>query len=291
MTNTLQHAAQKLEHWHTLAQSYFALGAPLHPSAEDIAAVARFVAQVNAAGGGHGVQMLMWGATPALAEMQWPAGSTMLAVDRSNGMLNLVWPGDIPQQRQALCADWLDLRVAEHAYDVVIGDGSFNCLAYPNQYQQLAAVTHRALQPGGALISRFFVKPAQPETLDAVFCALMSGEIHSFHAFKWRLVMAMLGDQAINIAVRDVWEMWDQAQINLDKLMRVTGWPATTINTINNYQHSEARYSFPSLPEIQQCLAEWFEVSQVYTPTYELGERCPTVMFRPKQSPMIPIEK
>ncbi len=272
----------KPEHWDTFAQSYYQLGAPLHPTAEDIAAMTHLIAQVNAAAGGRGVKALMWGATPAIADLDWPTGSYLLAVDRSTGIINRVWPGDIPRQRKAKCADWLTLRLEAGAYDVVIGDGSFNCLEYPLGYQRLGSITQNALQPQGALIARFFVKPAKLETLDTVFQALMRGRIGSFHAFKWRLAMAILGDSQVNIAVRDIWHVWQQAEIDQAKLMAVTGWSAATIATINNYQQSDAYYSFPSFYEIQQLLADRFVVSHVYTPTYELGDRCPTVMFRPQ---------
>lgn len=270
------------EHWDALARAYHQLGAPLHPSAQDLAALTKFLTQLNGELGSQGVNALMWGATPALANLNWPAGSRLLAVDRSQGMLKLVWPGDLPQQRAAQCTDWFSLRPATGAYDVVVGDGSFNCLPYPTGYQQLGNLTRQALQPKGALITRFYVKPAKPETLDRVFQAALAGQIHSFHAFKWRLAMAILGEHQVNIAVRDIWQTWQQAGLDQGRLRAVTGWSAATIATINHYQFSDASYSFPTLPEIEQALAACFVVSKVATPTYELGERCPTVMFRPK---------
>lgn len=286
MINVLDRASDKTQptaHWDTLAQSYFAMGSPLMPCAEDTAAMSQFIAQTNAAAGNRGVNALMWGVTPVIANLPWPTGSHLLAVDRSTAMLAQVWPGDIPSQRTSKWGEWLDPKVDQHAYDVVIGDGSFNCLEYPTQYHQLAAVTHRALQPDGILIARFFVKPANPETVDTVFDAALRGQIGSFHAFKWRLFMAVLGEQATNIAVRDVRNVWMQANLDHAQLLRVTGWPATFLKSFDHYEHSDARYSFPSLAQVQESLATLFLCDQVYTPTYELGERCPIVVFRPKQ--------
>lgn len=294
MINVLDRASDQAPpatHWDTIAQSYFALGSPLMPCAEDTAAMTHFIMQTNAAMGKRGVNALMWGVTPAIANLQWPTGSHLLAVDRSTEMLDQVWPGDIPAQRTSKRAEWLEPKVTPQAYDVVIGDGSFNCLVYPNQYQQLAAITHRALQPDGTLIVRFFVKPTQPETVHTVFDALMSGQIGSIHAFKWRLFMAVLGEHATNIAVRAVREAWRQANIDHAELLRVTGWPATVLKNFDHYEYSDACYSFPSLTQVQESLSGLFDMHQVYTPTYELGERCPIVAFRPKQARTVSIEE
>ncbi len=282
---------QQAAHWDTIAQAYFAMGSPLMPCAEDTAAMSQFVAQTNAALGSRGVNALMWGVTPAIANLPWPTGSHLLAVDRSTEMLAQVWPGDIPSQRRSRWGEWLEPKVDPHVYDVVIGDGSFNCLEYPTQYKQLAAVTHDALQPDGALIARFFVKPAKSETVDTVFDALLRGQIGSPHAFKWRLFMAIMGEHATNIAVRDVYEVWQQANLDHARLLRATGWPATFLKSFDHYVHNDARYSFPSLPQVEESLAGLFELDQVYIPTYELGERCPIVRFKPKSARTLALKR
>ena len=47
--------------------------------------------------------------TPELAAMTWAESCTLLAADACLPMVRVVWPGDVPQRRWAICADWRQL--------------------------------------------------------------------------------------------------------------------------------------------------------------------------------------
>ena len=49
---------------------------------------------------------------------------------------------------------------------------------------------------------------------------------------------------------------------------------------INIYKDSSSVYTFPTLAEVRQlCNSDFIEES-CYFPSYELGESCPTLVFR-----------
>src|SRR5688500_12429704 len=115
------------EFWSAVANTYWRAGSPLLPSAEDVRSLEEAI-RAHAGASTKPARVLLLGATPRLAEMRWPGGMTMLAVDSSMAFVRDVWPGDIPGRRRAVQGDWRSLPVRDAAYDVVVGDGSLNCV-------------------------------------------------------------------------------------------------------------------------------------------------------------------
>ena len=265
--------------WSRVADTFRHIGPPMRPSEEDIRAMERFVAQTPAASRRE-VKALLWGVTPEITAMTWPDGTSLLAVDQSEVMIEGVWLGDIPNYRRVEQGNWLDLPVEAASQDVILGDGCFSLMGYPDGYQTLAASAHRVLNADGRLIIRFFVRPEEDETPDHVLQEVMAGKIGSFHAFKWRLYMAVQQSSSTEVTSDTVWQVWN-AQINPVALMRVTGWSPQVLNTINHYENSSERLSFPTLKEVRSVLSGWFEEVDSYMPSYEMGERFPTLALRP----------
>jgi SAM-dependent methyltransferase len=225
---------------------------------------------------------LLLGVTPELVRMAWPKPTRLLAVDRSPTMLRHVWPGNVPGTRQAIRGNWLDLPVAPRSQDVVIGDGCFPQLDYPTGQRAFAATLHRALHPGGILVMRSFVRLPRRESVGQVFDALLAGRIGSFHVLKLRLAMALHQDSRQGVRLHDVWMAWQAAGIDASRLPAHAGWSADAVGTIDFYRGQNARLTLSTLAEHQALLSEWFDEVSIEMPDYELGERCPMVVCRPK---------
>jgi hypothetical protein len=127
-----------------------------------------------------------------------------------------------------------------------------------------------------------FCRPDIAETPDAVIAALQSGAIGSFHAFKWRLAMAVQGmDDARDVAVDAVWKVWHAARIDMRALAVARGWPPEDVGTIEFYQGSPARYNFMRFDDMIGCLRRaGFDLLATCTGSYELAGRCPHVLLR-----------
>jgi len=275
-------AEKEPEHWSRAAQIYHQIEAPLQPSAEDIATMERFVAtaaRLRASAFNPKLNAILLGVTPAIATMAWPPNTNLLAIDRSEGMLHGVWPGDRPGIREARLGDWLALPVDDASCSVVVGDGSFNCLEFPTAYQQLANSVARVLHEDGVLIARVYVQPATPSSLEKLWQDLVAGQFSTFDGFKFLLCMGLV-DEQFNVAVHDVWQYWSQVKGNEQALFNATGWSAAKFATIAHYQNSAARYSFPTLSEVERIFSAQFKKIDIAFPTYPLGECCPTLMLR-----------
>ena len=218
--------------------------------------------------------MLLWGVTPEIAEMEWPQGARVLAVDRSEKMISVVWPGDIEGKRKAICGDWFESPDMVECFDCVIGDGVFAFLNYPDQYKALLIRAHELLTEDGIVITRFFTRPPRPESPANVLRELCAGRIGNFHIFKFRLAMSLQSDVETGVRMGDVYNAWLEADVDRDELSSLTGWTLSEISTIDQYRDMETRRNFPSLEEFDELISEYFKRVDYCIPGYELGDCC-----------------
>jgi SAM-dependent methyltransferase len=209
--------------------------------------------------------------------MSWPKGARLLSVDRSGAMIRHVWPkAGLPSGAAAVRGDWCRLPVPNASMDIVIGDG----VTFTHEARGLEDEIRRVLRHDGRYLLRAFVRPARGETLAQVHDDLMAGRIGSFHAYKWRLAMALHGSIDAGVRPAAVWEAWRKWVPDPDVLVRQYGWSKEVIATIDAYQYASAVYSFPTMAEMLDKLRAHFAICEIHTPSYELGERCPLLELR-----------
>jgi hypothetical protein len=269
-------------HWRDAAHHWHNYGSPLRPCAADVRAMEAFVGKGRSGRGARPVRALMLGVTPEIATMAWPAGTELVAVDKSLPMIDCVWPGDIAMRRKAVHADWFDFAAGADRFDVVIGDGVVALLDYPRQYRMLGETVRRWLADDGILVTRPFLQAATREAPDAVVADLVANRISSFHSFKLRLAMALQESAAAGVRMGDVYAAWERAAIAVDALAARTGWPRGVIETVRTWEGKSSRLSFPTAEEFADVMSEQFDKEDERRLPYELGERCPVVCFRPR---------
>lgn len=224
---------------------------------------------------------LLLGVTPDVANLSWPSRSNLLAVDSSAPMVNGVWPGDVPEVRWGVCGSWLEPPCRDSSLDIVTGDGSINCLRYPETSRALAASIHRALRRDGVLILRVYAQPEPKEEPEQVFEDALSRRIPTFTQFKFRLLMAAQASTAEGICVDEVYQLWVRHMARYTDVADRTGWHQAEIDSIGLYSGASTVHTFPKLAESRSLLAEFFDEVTVSIPSYYLGERCPTLVLRP----------
>lgn len=265
-------------YWEKIWLYWPRIGAPLRPGPEDVSIFERLVVE-------HckpAPKALLLGVTPEIAGMRWPTGTQLLAVDRSQGMIDHVWPNPPLAGAQALRGDWGNLALPDGDRDLIIGDGSLMQQPFPSGYQLVARELRRVLAPGGVFVMRAFVRPDVVDAPEDVFAALRAGHIKGFHAFKWRLNMSLQPDTRTGVVLGDVWRAFHGAFPDLAEFTALTGWPREAVETIDAYRDGQARYTYPSLNELREVLSPYFSEARCLTGTYELSERCPTLLFAPR---------
>ena len=268
-------------HWSKHAQQWQWIGSPLRPAAEDVGLLERALSDWHTANPLPSPQALLLGVTPEITLMHWPPGTRLTAVDHTEAMIREIWPG-APLGYTALCAEWTDAPLPPASQDIIVGDGSFSNLVNRDEYRAMVRAMRRVINPHGVFLMRFFIRPDAAETVDAVIADLSHGRIGNFHAFKWRLAMALHGSLDEGVRLADIWNTWDAAVADPAQLAGRLRWPLPAVQTIDAYRGVQTRYTFPTLAEARAAMAEAFDEFACWFPGYELGERCPTLAFRPR---------
>lgn len=260
------------DHWQAHARQWSRIGGPLRPGDEDVALMARWLGERP----GHG---LLLGVTPELTALS----DSLLALDRDGAMIDRLWRPRTAQQK-AQQGDWLDPAVDGVQFDFAVGDGSLNMLSYVGDYARLFARLRERLRDDGLLLLRVFCTPEQGETPEAVLAAARQGGIGSFHAFKWRLAMAMVAQQrgpdSANIGVHHIHQRFEELAPDRAQLAAAAGWLTADIDTIDVYRDSATVYSFPTRSQFRAALPDYVEEIGSAHGAYELAERCPVIALR-----------
>lgn len=266
-------------HWNAYAARFRLVGPPLRPGASDITHLRDAVRRHARPGMATG-QALLLGVTPEIADIVWEPPLQLLAIDQSAGMIQGVWPGDT-SGRQARVGDWLTLAPpSDDGFDLVVGDGVLSLFEYPTGYAVLGAALGRLLRPGGLLALRLFCRAEPNETVSDVMQALWASRIGNFHAFKWRLAMALQGDATRGVRLADIWSCFVEQAGSVRALAERTGFPEPEVSTIEGYRGVQDCYSFSTEREVVEVLAPHFELLETWRGSYELGERCPHLTLR-----------
>ena len=278
---------ESTELWHKHARQWNRVGQPLRPTAADIRLMETLVQQCCADSECLAPCAIMLGVTPEIATMQWPPATDLIALDCSLPMISEIWPGDTTGRR-AVCADWFAAPLRAHSCDLIVSDAALNQLATASAYQPAARSLSALLADGGRVIMRLFVRPDEAETPAAVLGALNAGEIGNFHIFKWRLAMSLQRDFASGIALGEVWQAWHTGVADVDSLAARHGWAPEAVRTLEAYREVATRFTFPTLGELRRELAQSFVEEACHIPTYEMGDRCPTLVLAARTGPQVP---
>jgi SAM-dependent methyltransferase len=265
-------------YWTLLARSYVLARPPLLPSAEDIHAMEEALAEHFGTGAG-GIRALMLGVTPAIAGMNWPPGANVTAADASIDMIRAQWPNE-PSGRRALTATWTALPLRSASCDVVVGDGSLNCLPHPGPAAMAVREVARVLRPGGLFLHRCYVRHDPSETPQQIVDELAQGRISTFPEIKFRLLLALQRSTHEGLAVRDVYEFWRSLDFDWNSFAHVPGWEQELVATMANYKDSPTVYAFPDLAEWRRLFVTCFHEVSLRPASYRCGNQCPLFVLR-----------
>lgn len=223
----------------------------------------------------HDAHVLLLGVTPELADL----GRQLTGADWSPEMIGTIWPGDT-DRRQSLLCDWRTLPEPATPYTAVIGDGSLATQSWPHGYRDVLRAVARAITPDAPLVIRCYLRPEKPESLGAVRDDTLAGNAGNFHALKWRIAMAVLGDgDNPDIPVSEILSAFNTTFPDREALAAATGWDRVLIDDIDAYAGIDAVYSFPSRRQLAGLFAqEHWRSRYVETSDYPLAERCPLVV-------------
>jgi hypothetical protein len=132
-------------------------------------------------------------------------------------------------------------------------------------------------------IFRLFVPPQERESPAAVLQTLLEGRISNLNILKLRLAMSLQESATTGVQLKKVWCAIHEIAADMEILAEKIGWPIEHLLAMNVYGCSTARYSFVTVNQVIDlfCLNPGgFNLNCIHVPSYELGERCPTIVFQ-----------
>jgi SAM-dependent methyltransferase len=265
-------------HWPDIARLWQQVGPPLRPSGQDIAILTGILSPRGRDRGAP--RALILGVTPELYSLPWPQGTDLVAADHTRGMIDVVWPGP---RNAVVCADWTTLPFKDGSRDVVLCDGGIHLLSYPDSHWLFVRTLRRVVAAGGLCLFRLFIPPRRREAPGRVLDDLREGKIPNLNILKLRLGMSLQENVTRGTALGQVWNAVHEAAPDFERLASRIGWPLDHLLAINTYRNSEIRYHFLDLDEVRRLFCDdpgGFELVTIQVPTYELGDRCPTIVLR-----------
>jgi SAM-dependent methyltransferase len=270
-----------LGQWPLAARFWPHLGPPLRPAEEDLAFVRLALTDWCAANQARAPRALILGVTPEFYRLPWPPNSVVRAVDRTQEMIDYVWPG---AASDVLLADWRRMDLPGHSVDIALCDGGWQLLEFPDGQPELCSRLARVIAPGGVLVVRLFVPPSVSETPDEVLDALLAGGIPNLNCLKLRLLMSLQDQPSAGIALHQVWLTLRKAAPSWPELAAKLGWSLEHLSAIDAYRDCHARYHCVTSEQVEHLLCEGtggaFELDRVSIPSYAMGAQCPTLVFR-----------
>lgn len=224
------------------------VGAPLRPTRSVIQRYAELVEGQNSLG--------LLGCTPELLDLRVP---TIVAMDNSEARA-ATWPCAV------MVDDWRHPRDLFGPFDSIIGDGSFTCLQFPDEWEMVLR-NCRANQ----VIIRVFENYESARQDEPV----LHFPYPNFHCLKLDIAMLLAKNNNGHVPVRLIWE-WFNHYIPRESLHHSTGWPVEVINIIDVYQNSPDVYAFPTQAMIQRAFPT---AKRLHMFGYPFAEYCPIYIF------------
>lgn len=263
-------ASSSVSHWERIGRYAARIGPPTLVSDEVVAAYR------SAIGPPARTRALLLGVTPQLADI----AKDVTAVEANAAVIVRRWPGN-NAHRRAIKGDWREMQFERDTFDLCVGDGALNVLPSLDAAASLLDRVAGFLAPNGRIAIRVFLRPAESESVTAVFKAAFGRQIGGFGAFKWRLMMAIAAEHATtHLGVADVLARFNEVVLDREAFSRDTGMKREDVDAIDAYQGSSEIYCLPTATSLSSVLGSNLRLVD-YRPsgTYELAERFPIAVI------------
>ena len=268
------------DRWAPSVKGWSRFLSPFRPDRDDVSIVERVARELAS---DAPLQVVTLGLTPEVIGCNWPEATSLKAFDSSHEALRRLWPvTGAPAGFEARQASWLDLPVERGSADLVTADGSLVCVSYPAQIERVLEEVRRVLRPGGMFVARTFLRPDDPETLDAILADLEAGRIGNPYVLKIRVDAVLHHDGFAGFSMLEKSNLWQELFPDPAAVAARFGWAPETMAIPGDYSIADLRFTYPTLGELRGFLAQGFEELECAFASYELAERCPSLVLRKK---------
>jgi len=269
--------------WNTQLELFKSMKPPLRPHASEAALVADVAAASRAAVSTGDFHVLLLGLTQELVLIDWPRGTNLTVVDRSENMIRQFWPGDIPGKRKLVRADWFGMPFGKPSFHLIAGDGVLNFQPFPAGFRDFLNHLLPYLYPAGRLCARVFTQLDVPENTASLMDELRRSERVKYHEFRYRYATALQTSAASG---------FDGTRETLDRSFESHGVPLSELYEKSGFkppdapaaksENPEERYRvyYPTEAEFLQACPPGFELIRKLEGTHTLAHRTPIFVLQ-----------
>lgn len=272
--------------WNTQVELIKAMGPPARPHHSDIACMRAMAWQRIAGWPASGrLGVLVLGVTPEIVGLDWPNGTEITAVDRSEGMIEAFWPGDVPQQRRLVRGDWMSMPFEPDAFDFVLGDNVFNALDYPQRYRELAEVVGRILRPQGLFIVRVLCQAEPREDGYDIVEAYRAGQLTDYHQFRFRMMTASQpsAEEGLYTSKESIDRTMEEHGVTMAEVYEKTGYrPPKPPPSVETAPMAPYKVTYPTADEFRRQVAHRFAIVDTRNGDHPLAHRTPVFALQRK---------
>lgn len=249
---------------------------PLRPFDEDLLNYQSAVGSAISRAGYR--QLMILGVTPELYQLGVSNALKVRAIDRSESMIQSVWPGS---SESAIQDDWQSIARFVQDPSILVCDGGLHLLDCEQQERFAQCFQSEALKTS-TIILRLFLPLAPRQVSAAILDQFERGEIPTVSLLKVNLWHALDIQENGTTKMRDVWACVHQRSDG-DTLAYLTlhGQSESAAQSFMVYQESSAVYYFKSLQSIQHLFSAHagFTCERPRFPRYQHGPSFPVVSF------------
>ncbi|MEQ8953187.1 MAG: methyltransferase domain-containing protein [Gammaproteobacteria bacterium] len=222
--------------------------------------------------------VLVLGATPLFHGFDWPAGSRLLAADRSADMLRELWPG---RQDQTLQSDWCSLQLPDESQDLILTDGGLSFFDFSGDSRDFADTVGRLLKPQGLLISRTFILDPLSDSDDKLVTAITNRGISNDSELKVALWNLVAVENAGKVALAKTAVRFDSILHSFPSLASDCPWLNAAKESIDAYRDMTECYYLNSVKQISRSFHKaGLELRTEITPQCNLSGNIRMLVFQ-----------
>lgn len=277
MDRSDQQPASSLDLWDAQLEIFKSMTPPLRPHKSEVAIVQQVVTARSEACIEKPLQALILGLTPEFVGLEWPREGRVVLVDHSPHVIGEFWPGDLPGRREAVVADWLDMPFQPAEFDLIIGDGVFNFMSYPDGYRAFAAALSRLLRPAGLMCVRIFNQAVPKEERARLAEEYQRSERIDHFGFRYRLATSLQErpEAGIHVSKDAVDRYLVDLGITLAEFYEKSGYVAPSVPPLPDDTGDSFRVSYPTDRQFVDQIGGFFEVRERLHGDYPLAHRTP----------------
>ncbi len=258
-----------------IAEQYSKYEYPLIPSEADLGAYQYFIDEYVDRAGDSTFNVLICGVTPHLVSLKYPESTFILGVDFTEEMIQYVWPGDIPNKRQALKANWLDMEVEPSSIDIMLGDGSLNFLD-DVAYDTFLRKTTGFLKPQGIMINRIYLSNNH-DSPEECYQGIFEKRYAHLTEFRLKFMQSLQRDESDGVLMAEVYDQWMNMKPDVEAIAKQTGYDVSIIEGMNLYKNKQAKLYFHPVHFHETLMRKYFQDVEAIRPESNMGDVVPVI--------------